>query len=309
VNTSDLAALAIERGLRGRVLANEPLSRHTSFRIGGPADFLVAARAEKELCAWVAFARELGMPSLVMGGGTNLLVADEGVRGLVIENRSSDITIDVPSRTVNAQAGVSLSRLAHETASGGSAGLEWAVGIPGTVGGALVSNAGAFDGTIADVARSVRVLDGQGQIRNLPAEGLGFGYRASRFRDGPSRGEVILSAQFELAPESMKVLLRRIDRYRASRRASQPTQPSAGSVFKNPPAMSAGRLIEEAGLKSRRIGDAQVSPKHANYIVNLGRARAQDVLELIDLIKHEVYKRFQVELELEIELVGQWHKA
>jgi UDP-N-acetylmuramate dehydrogenase len=233
-------------------------------------------------------------------------VADKGFRGLVVENRALDFAIDDTSDTVHAEAGVPVAVLARETAARGYAGLEWAIGIPGTIGGAIVSNAGAFDGSMADVVRRVSILDQAGQIRELTPRELSLGYRTSRFREKASREEAILSANLSLAPESTEVLRRRMIAYDSLRRERQPTKPSAGSVFKNPPGLFAGQLIEEAGLKGRAIGEAQVSSKHANYIVNLGSAKAEDVQRLISLIREEIWTRFDVQLELEIELVGEW---
>lgn len=302
----ELQSLAKARGLGQVPLQDEPLSRHTSYRVGGPADFYTVIRNEHQLCGWVVLAREIELPCLIMGRGTNLLVADKGFRGLVVENRALDFAIDDTSDTVHAEAGVPVAALARETAARGYAGLEWAIGIPGTIGGAIVSNAGAFDGSMADVVRRVSILDQAGQIRELTPRELSLGYRTSRFREKASRGEAILSANLSLAPESTEVLRRRMIAYDSLRRERQPTKPSAGSVFKNPPGLFAGQLIEEAGLKGRAIGEAQVSSKHANYIVNLGSAKAEDVQRLISLIREEIWMRFDVQLELEIELVGEW---
>lgn len=309
MDRSDLLAVAEEKGLQGKLLRDELLCRHTSYRIGGPADFYIMVENVEQLCGWVGAARELKEPYMIMGGGTNLLVADKGFRGLVIENRCPDFALDVESQIVRAQTGVSLASLARKTANQGFSGLEWAIGIPGTVGGSIVNNAGAFDRAVADVLRQFTVLDKEGRIRTLTGEQAQFGYRSSRFRSQEADGEVILSTEFTLAPESWRVLRARMAQYRALRRASQPRQPSAGSVFKNPPGSSAGQLIEQAGLKGKTVGNAQVSPGHANYIVNLGKAKAEEVLELIELTRLEIWQRFQVELELEIELVGEWEKA
>jgi UDP-N-acetylmuramate dehydrogenase len=308
MNGNELQGLAQERDLEGKLLRNEPLSRHTYYRIGGPADHYVVVEKEEQLCGWVKLARELKEPYLIIGRGTNLLVADKGFRGLIIENRCLDFTLDTESHSVHAEAGVPFALLARKTANHGLAGLEWAVGIPGTVGGAVVNNAGAYGGTVADVLSGVTILDQRGQIRELPPEELKLGYRTSRFKEQGFGGEAVLSTDFLLSPESTKVLTERMARYDSLRRADQPRKPSAGSVFKNPPGLSAGQLIEQAGLKGKRIGDAQVSPRHANFIVNLGSAKAIEVLDLIKLIRQEMWHRFGVELELEIELVGEWEK-
>lgn len=306
---NELHIVARERGLEARLLRNEPLSRHTSYRIGGPADYLAVVKNQEQLCGWVKLARELDRPCLVIGRGTNLLVSDEGFRGLVIENRCQDFALDSKSQILHAEAGAPLARLARKSAASGSQGLEWAVGIPGTIGGAVVNNAGAYNGTIADVVRRVTILDQLGVVQELAAEQLRLSYRTSRFREQQSRAEVILAADLLLSPESSQLLSDRVARYDALRRAAQPHEPSAGSVFKNPPGLSAAQLIEQAGLKGRRVGDAQVSPKHANYVVNLRSAAATDVLQLIELIKENVHQLHDVELELEIELVGEWGQA
>jgi len=305
---TDLLSLARERGLEARVLRDEPLSKHTSYRIGGPADFFTAVKDTRQLCDWVALARELGQPFLVMGNGTNLLVADRGYRGLVIKNQCLDYDMDPASHTVRTEAGINLARLARQSSEAGSAGLEWAVGIPGTVGGAIVNNADAHDGEIAAVVRRVHILNRQGQVCSLVPGDLKLGYRTSRFRAQTNRQEIILSADLQLVPESTAVLKERMQEYAALRRARQPTEPSAGSVFKNPPGLKAGRLIDQAGLGGSRVGDAQISNKHANYIVNTGRARAEDVLQLIDLAKERVRQLFGIELQLEIQLVGDWRE-
>jgi len=304
-----LPDLAQERGFAAALLLNEPLSKHTSYRIGGPADFLATVESNDQLCAWVALARELEQPFMVLGRGTNLLVADRGYRGLVIRNRCLGQSLDQTSRRVFAEAGVVLARLARQTARSGSGGLEWAVGIPGTVGGAVVNNAGAYEGEIAAVVRRVSILDREGKTRELLPEELELGYRTSRFREAAHRNDILLSADLQLVPEEPDVLDGRIQRFTALRQAAQPREPSAGSVFKNPPGWSAGQLVEEAGLRGTRIGDAQISPQHANYIVNTGQAKALEVLKLINMVKERVHRLFGVELELEIELIGDWRQS
>jgi len=309
LSKQDLHSLAQERGLAAGLSLEEPLSKHTSYRIGGPADFFAAVENVDQLCSWVELARELEQPLLVMGQGTNLLVADRGYRGLVILNRCRDFTVDPASHHVRAEAGVFLAQLARQSAENGSGGLEWAIGIPGTVGGAIVNNAGAYDGDMAGVIRRVSVLDHRGQIRDLAPGDLELGYRTSRFRETASKEEIILSTDLQLVPEETAVLRKRMDDYMARRREAQPRGPSAGSVFKNPPGLKAGQLIDEAGLRGKRVGDAQISPKHANYIINTGRARAEDVLQLINEVQDRVQRLCGVELELEIELVGSWQQT
>jgi UDP-N-acetylmuramate dehydrogenase len=307
------------------------MSLHTSFRIGGPADLYTVATSAQELVELVSLAWERGIPYLIIGRATNILVADEGIRGLVIENGGQDICFE-DDAVLYAESGALLGDLAHESARRGLGGLEWAVGIPGSVGGAIVGNAGAYGGYIGDVVRKATVLAADGTVRELSAAEMGFGYRTSRFKGQGARGkgqgtrdkeqEVILSAEFALRPEPTEVLLERMADYTRRREASQPTEPSVGSVFRRTKQYPAGFLIEQAGLKGTRIGGAQISPKHANFIVNLGPstlrlrsghrsgqggARAADVKALIDLAQERVRERFGVELELEIELIGEWN--
>ena len=298
--------------LGDRVHLNEPMSLHTSFRIGGPADLYAVAAKAQELVELVSLAQEHDMPYLIIGQGTNILVADKGIRGLVIENRLqiADCKLQGDEATLHAESGALLSDLACESAQRGLAGLEWAVDIPGSVGGAIVGNAGAYGGYIADVLRGATVLSADGEVRCLTASELGFSYRTSRFKGqgtgGKGQGEVILSAELALHGDSVEVLEGRMAEYTRRREARQPSEPSAGSVFKRTEQYPAGFLIEQAGLKGKRIGNAQVSPKHANFIVNLGAAKASDVKALIDLARERVFTEFGIELELEIELVGEW---
>lgn len=296
--------------LGDRVHLNEPMSLHTSFRIGGPADLYAKVNNIEELRRWVELARRYAVPYFVLGHGTNILVSDQGIRGLVIENCCQAYEWRErghrnPEGVLYAEAGASLAGLAQLTAKEGWAGLEWAVGIPSSVGGAVVNNAGAYGSSIADVLRKVTVLGPDGQIRELTADELALGYRASRFK-GQGGEEVVLAAEFALWPESAAVLLARLHEYAERRRQTQPTEPNAGSIFVNPAGDFAGRLIDKAGLKGYRIGNAQISERHANFIVNLGGAKAEDVRGLIQVMQDTVRQKFGVELELEIELVGEW---
>jgi UDP-N-acetylmuramate dehydrogenase len=304
--------------LQARLSYDEPMDRHTTFRIGGPADLFVTAESEKELLALVTLARERGMDCLLLGAGSNVLVSDQGVRGLVILNRVWGVHIIARHRGIGrvyAASGVFLSRLARQAAQWGLGGLEWAVGIPGTLGGAIVQNAGAYGSCMADVVLQARVASAQwagsqaGHVRTLSLEELALGYRTSRFRFSGAGAppEVILSARLELSRQPQEELQARMADHTSERRVAQPWLPSAGSVFKNPPGDHAARLIQEAGLTGTRQGDAMVAPEHANFIVNLGGARASDVKALIDQVRRTVAQKFGVELEPEIQLVGDWH--
>jgi UDP-N-acetylmuramate dehydrogenase len=303
---------ALEAEIGGRLLVDEPLSAHTSYRIGGPADLFVWVESQDELCRVVALARECQVPYFLLGAGTNILVSDKGIRGLVIKNRARGSRFEVREEgaILWAEAGVLLKDLAEESVRRGLAGLEWAVGIPGTVGGAVVGNAGAYGGYVSDVLTQVAVLRTNGGMQEIMAEELEFGYRTSRFKAPNHEREaampVILAAQFKLQPESVRVLRERVAEYAHRREARQPSEPSAGSVFKRTAQYPAGFLIEQAGLKGKRIGDAQISSQHANFIVNLGQARASEVKALMDRAREAVHKQFGIELELEQELVGEW---
>ena len=290
---------------------DELMSLHTSYRIGGPADLYAVASDSRELIELVSMARERGLPCLVIGRGTNVLVADAGIRGLVIKNGSQEIRFEGvggPEAVLWAESGVLLRDLAQASVQRGLGGLEWAVGIPGSVGGAIVGNAGAYGSYAGDVVRRVTVLALDGTVRHLSSVEVGFGYRTSRFKGqaGTGEQEVILSAEFALHPEPAQSLLQKVAEYTRRREASQPTEPSVGSVFRRTKQYPAGFLVEQAGLKGTCIGGAQISPKHANFIVNLNGARAVDVKALIDLAKEQVKEQFGVDLEPEIEFIGEW---
>ena len=298
------------------VKREEPMARHTTFHIGGPADAYVQARTCQQLQQAVSLAQQWEVPLFVLGAGSNLLVGDKGIRGLAVETwANADLSSErlwmkasscaSPVR-VWAFCGMPLPRLAYQTARAGLAGLEWAVGIPGTVGGGVVNNAGAHGGAMADVVRAVLVQEAGGQ-RVLTQEELAFGYRASHFR-GPDAETgtppVILAAELELTPEAPEILEARIAENVAHRHTTQPSQRSVGSIFKNPEGHAAGWLIEQVGLKGHRIGDAQISSKHANFIVNRGHALATEVNELVYLAQAKVAATFSIRLELEIQRVG-----
>ena len=303
---------ALEAEVGARLLADEPLSAHTSYCIGGPADLFITVESQDELCRVVTLARDYQVPYFLLGAGTNILVSDKGIRGLVIENRARGSRFEVRGEEAIlwAEAGAFLRDLAGESVRRGLAGLEWAVGIPGTVGGAVVGNAGAYGGYVSDILTQVAILRANGGIQELRAEELGFGYRTSRFKTANREQgavPVILSAQFRLQPESVEVLQERVAEYTRQREARQPGGLSAGSVFQRTAQYPAGFLIEQAGLKGKRIGDAQISPKHANFVVNLGQARASDVRALMDMARDAVLNQFGIGLEMEQELIGEWN--
>lgn len=296
-----------------RLLTNEPLARHTTFGLGGPAEYYVVVHSAAELRDVVRLAWEQHMPYLLLGSGANVLVSDQGVRGLVIHNCASVLEFsgqdDGRTWWLQAESGALLRHAARQAVERGLAGLEWAVDVPGTVGGAVVGNAGAYGGYVSDSLRGAQVLTPEQGEQWWPSQQLGLMYRSSVLKKGRKAAEfasVILWATFVLHVEAAAVLQAKAGEYSKRRGESQPQGMSAGSVFKRTDQYPAGFLIENAGLKGARVGGAVVSPQHANFIINTGTATAQDVRELIELIRTTVYARFKIMLELEIELVGEW---
>jgi UDP-N-acetylmuramate dehydrogenase len=295
-----------------RLKIGEPLARHTSARVGGPADYLATAESAGELAELVRAAWRLAVQPLILGGGSNVLVSDAGVRGLVILNRARALEFrqggpgTPPS--VWAESGANLGALARQCGLRGLAGLEWAATVPGTVGGAVFGNAGAHGGELGGSLVVAEILQQDGTVRRWNPAELAFEYRASRLKrlKAQGRATVILAAELRLAEGEPATLQARMEEFTAHRRRTQPPGASLGSMFKNPPGDYAGRLIEAAGLKGARLGQAQISPLHANFFVNLGQARAADILALIHKAHAAVLKQFGVDLELEVELVGEW---
>lgn len=296
--------------LQSRAKRNEPLSKHTTARIGGPADLLIEVRTTDELVAVAQRADAMGLPYLVIGGGANILVSDAGVRGLVIVNRAREVRFDVRGARarVEVDSGVMLATLARDCIERGLAGMEWAINVPGTVGGGVVGNAGAHGMEIASNLNLARVMRRGSPPEYWTPRQMQFGYRRSALKAyAPADRPIVLSATFDLKLDYRANLERRAGEFIARRKATQPPGASIGSMFKNPPGDYAGRLIEAAGLKGKQIGGAMISDKHANFFVNVsGQASADDVKALIDLAHAEVLRRFGVDLELEIELIGEW---
>ena len=287
-------------GFRGEIRLDEPLAPYTTWRIGGPAQALIQPADLTDLRIAIGAATKDGIPWRPLGNGSNLLVRDEGVRGIVIRMRKLLDEVRFEGTEVRAGAGASFPSLARAAAERGLAGLEFGGGIPGTLGGALVMNAGWHEHEVGAVVSAVEFLDPSGSVETVPAATCRFGYRTSAFRGRPG---VVLRAQLALLPDDPAAIRERMDRFLASRKASQPTElPSCGSVFLKPPGDFAGRLIDAAGLKGVRIGDIQVSPRHANFFVNLGRGTAADALALVERVEKEVLSRFSVPLVREFEL-------
>ncbi len=300
----------IFKNLRGEVKLNEPMSGHTSFRIGGPADVLVLPADREDLTAVIAQAREKGLPFMVIGGGTNLLVKDGGIRGVVVSlAKMSALSITRSYRSVggafaeiSAEAGAGLPQLLSFTVEQGLTGLEYATGIPGTVGGAVCMNAGTAQGEIGDVIDTVTLLSPEGDVVTRQRDEMAFGYRTAAVPPD----HVIVEVRIVLRHGERDAIKARVRELQESRKKRQPWGlPNAGSVFKNPLDEAAGKLIETAGLKGLTVGRAQISEKHANVIVNLGGARAADVLKLVSVVKERVLEVHKIRLELEIKVVGE----
>ena len=290
---------AVSDGLK----ENEPMSSHTSFRIGGPADMFASVKSAGELSALIRLANAENIPYMVMGNGSNMLVSDKGIRGLVIQIGRGLSDVSIEGEEISAGAGVMLSRLAACAARDSLAGLEEISGIPGTLGGAVFMNAGAYGGEIKDVVKTVTYIDDAGDSHTVSGDDCGFGYRRSIFSDG---GKYIVSAVLSLHRGSESDIRSAMEEYSRRRNEKQPlSQPSAGSTFKRPEGYFAGKLIQDAGLMGYSVGGAMVSDKHAGFVVNKGGATAEDVLKLIEHIQAAVMEKFGVKLEPEVRLIGE----
>lgn len=290
---------------------NVPLGRYTSARVGGAAEMFVTVQSVSELQTAAELAYAQSLPYFVLGGGSNVLISDEGIRGLVILNKAREVHFRHTGFSVvcDVESGMNLSSLARQCIAKGLGGLEWAVSIPGTVGGAVVGNAGAHGGDIAGTLLSVKVWEpGYGTLVYSNQE-MAYGYRDSVLKQEHGANKprrIVLSAELELRPEAVEVLVARADGFVARRKETQPRGASMGSMFKNPENYYAGYLIEAAGLKGFRSGGAHISEKHANFFINDQEATAEDVRALIAEAWNTVREKFGVELELEVELVGTW---
>ena len=283
---------------------DEPLRRYTAWKIGGPADALIEPKSTDELVAAVRKARSNGVTVTVLGGGTNVLVRDGGVRGLTVRLAKSLTCVEMEGLSVVADAGVLYPVLANTTAAKGLAGLEFATGIPGTVGGAVYMNAGAYGSETREVLDWAEVFRAEvGEVVRMPNEDLALSYRKSILHEHPDW--LVLRAGYTLEPGDTEALKARIKEFRAQRMNGSPNKPSCGSTFKRPPGDFPGRVIEAAGLKGVTVGNIQVSPIHANYLVNLGGGTAEDALELIGLVREMVREKLGVELESEVRVIGE----
>lgn len=294
-----------------RVRFDEPMAAHTTFRVGGPADAFVTVTDENELVHLICWLKENALPFLIVGGGTNLLVKDRGIRGVVISMAKNLAKISQQGPTMLcAMAGAGLSALCRFAIRSGCSGLNFALGIPGTVGGAIRMNAGAWGGDMSDVLDSIRIIRPDGSVETVEKSRLTFSYRALSFADkklGELSASVILEGRFLVSPLQPEILKAEADALLKQRKKSQPTGvASAGCFFKNPDNReSAGKLIDLAGGKNLCVGDARVSPKHANFIVNQGRASAGDIIQLMKIVQETVYKKYNIILEPEVKIVGE----
>ena len=296
--------------IRGEIRKNELMSKHTSFAIGGPADIFVYPADQADLKTLLKTIRNQKLKYFVLGGGTNLLVRDGGFRGVVIGlKRMNTVKIEREYRSIGgnfvvvyAEAGAPLTKLLSIAVEEGLTGFEFAVGIPGTIGGAVGMNAGTALGEIGDVIESVTLMSPEGELVTRGREDMGFGYRTSSIPEG----HLVLNARVVLRREDKEKVKARVLELFIERKQRQPQGcPNAGSIFKNPHEESAGKLIESAGLKGRTVGNAQVSDKHANFIISLGKAKASDVLALMDIVKQTVLEVHGVRLEPEIKIIGE----
>lgn len=286
----------------GRVRFGELMKKHTSWRIGGPADIYVEPASRGELQLAVSYAHELSIPLTVIGAGTNILVSDEGIRGIVIKIGSGLDWISVNENIIFAEAGAKLSRVASVARDAGLGGFEFSAGIPGDVGGAVVMNAGANGASVGAQVKEILLLNPEGVYFKKTKDEMNFGYRSSALQ---SELAVVVEAVFSCCRRDKNAINEDMDTYIKKRKDTQPLHyPNAGSVFKNPPGESAGRLIEAAGLKGERVGDAQISLMHANFIINLGAATARDVLMLINKARASVLDRFGIDLKPEVKVLG-----
>jgi UDP-N-acetylmuramate dehydrogenase len=291
--------------LGDKVKENVSLAPYTSARIGGPADVLITVESADELARTIKLLQKQEIDYILLGGGSNVLVSDRGVRGVVVLNRAKGVRFhggDQPS--VTAESGVIFSNLANRCAGKGLSGLEWAATVPGTIGGAVYGNAGAFGGDMAGNLVWAELLTENGREK-FTAEQMGYGYRTSLLKRGELDG-IVLCAELRLENSTRDAVSTTVEQFGAHRKATQPPGASMGSMFKNPDGDYAGKLIEAAGLKGTRIGNAEISPLHGNFFINSDNTKAKDIRTLIELVMKTVKEKQGVQLELEVELVGEW---
>ncbi len=285
----------------GDVLISEPMKKHTSFKVGGPAELLVIP-TEKEAVGVIELCRKNNVKTTILGNGSNVLVSDRGIEGVTVILGSHMSDIMVEGNLIRVQAGASMAAVAAAALRAGLTGFEFAGGIPGTIGGGAIMNAGAYGGELKDVLKCITVLTADGQVVSRAVADIEMGYRHSTMMDN---GDVILDATFELTAGNVDEIKARMDELRVQRTTKQPLEyPSAGSTFKRPEGYFAGKLIQDAGLAGFSVGDAEVSTKHCGFVINKGNATATDIYELIHQVGDKVYSQFGVKLEPEVRMIG-----
>ena len=285
-----------------RLLFHEPMSRHTTFRVGGEAECMAVVETKEELSQLVSYLGRIEQDYFVLGNGSNLLVGDKGYRGIILKLGPRLSAVGVEKNHIAAGAGVLLSKVASVARDAGLSGLEFAAGIPGSMGGAIVMNAGAYGGEMKQVVQMVRVMDKEGEILTLDNDTMEFGYRTSIIRDRPF---IVLGVVLKLTPGNKEEISARMEELMKQRKSKQPLEyPSAGSTFKRPEGYYAGKLIMDAGLRGYRIGGAQISEKHCGFVINAGGATAADIREVIEEVQERVKDRFHVRLEPEVIFLG-----
>jgi UDP-N-acetylmuramate dehydrogenase len=288
--------------IMGNVVEHESMDRHTTFQVGGPADLFVEPGNREELRYALTQARDDNVPFFVTGNGSNLLVSDEGFRGMILHIGKSMSEVAVSGTRVRAEAGASLARIAKEAYEHGLTGMEFAAGIPGSLGGAVVMNAGAYNGEMKDILTEVDVMTREGEVKTIPARDLELSYRHSCI---PENGYIVLGAGIELSPGDPEAIKSRMSELALARRQKQPLEyPSAGSTFKRPEGYFAGKLVQDAGLKGYTVGGARVSEKHSGFVINHGGAEACEIRFLIRQVQKKVMKQFGVLLEPEVRFIG-----
>jgi len=287
--------------VKGTLLENEPMSHHTSYGIGGPVSAYITPKDRNDLANILKFAYEHSIETHFIGSGSNLLVADSGIDGIVLTPAKALTHLEFTGRHVVAESGVMLGRLVKECVKRNLTGIESLIGVPGTLGGALVMNAGAFGGEISNYLKSVEIMNMSGTVKIFSPDDIDFSYRFSTIKPD----EFVLQARFELKEEDPEIIQEKRNKASKGRKTHQPLRfRSAGSVFKNPEENAAGYLIDQAGLKGTKIGDAEISPHHANFFVNHGKAKASDITELIRIARKSVFEKFGIKLELEVKTIG-----
>lgn len=285
------------------IKVDEPMKKHISFKVGGPADFLVKPKTEEELIEVIKFVKKENIPFIIIGNGSNLLVKDGGIRGIVIELSDNFNNYEIEGNIIKAQSGVLLTILGRNAMKNSLTGFEFASGIPGTLGGALAMNAGAYGGEMKQVVKSVRLIDSDGNIFELSNEEMKFEYRKSIIT---TNNYIVLSAVIELQQGNIDEIKETMEDYANRRSTKQPLKfPSAGSTFKRPEGYFAGKLIDDSGLRGLSLRGAQVSEKHCGFVINTGEANAKDILDLIFVVKSTVNAKFGVMLEEEVKILGE----